>query len=150
MRIDGQNVSVALPAGWEGEISNGLQLLSDGAVRPTVAHLANFPLPPGRGDFGSGAVELMQPGDALVVLFEYDRSSADRSLFKAAGPPRALTAADFNPETLHSPVPAMSGVQRFFNHRGRAFCLFVVVGSHLDRADVLPQINAVLSGIEIS
>ena len=37
-----------------------------------VMHAANFALPSRRGDFGSGAVELMGPSDVLVVLFEHD------------------------------------------------------------------------------
>ena len=44
----------------------------------------------------------------------------------------------------------MSGLQRFFTEGGRAFCLYIVLGSHLDRRDVIPDIEAVLAGVEIS
>lgn len=147
--LAGRGIRVALPAGWEGEIDEGLSLLSDGATRPTTVHLANFPLPAGRGDFASAAIEVMRPGDVLVVVFEYGPESAGTALFKAQGIPRSLSPSDFDRETLHHQMPGMSGVQRFFTHNGRAFCLYVVVGSHLDRADVLGEINQTLAAMEI-
>jgi hypothetical protein len=47
-------------------------------------------------------------------------------------------------------MPGQSGLQRFFTHNGRAFCLYVVLGSHVDRADILPNVNAVLETLEIA
>jgi hypothetical protein len=41
-------------------------------------------------------------------------------------------------------------VQRFFTVAGRAFCLYVVVGSHIDRAEVIPAVNQVLESLRIS
>jgi hypothetical protein len=149
MRFEGRRMTVDLPAGWEGQLDEGLQTLSDGATRPTVAHLANFPLPPGRGDFAGGAVQVMGPGDVLIVLFEYGPESVGTALFKSAGVPRSVNAADFDRDVLHTAVVGMSGIQRFFTESGRAFCLYVVVGSHIDRADVIGQINAVLSSLEV-
>jgi hypothetical protein len=46
-------------------------------------------------------------------------------------------------------LPGQSGLQQFFTHRGRAFCLYVVLGSHIDRAEVLPRVNAVLDSLVI-
>jgi hypothetical protein len=149
MRFEGRRITVDLPNGWEGQLDEGLQTLSDGAVRPTVAHLANFPLPPGRGDFAGGAVQVMQPGDALIVLFEYGPDSVGTALFESQGVPRTVRSADFDREVLHVPAPGMSGLQRFFTANGRAFCLYVVVGSHIDRADVVGQINEVLASLEV-
>ncbi len=149
MKLTGSRMQIDLPAGWEGQIDEGLGLLDDGAVRPTVAHLANFPLPPGRGDFGGGAIEVMRPGDALVVLFEYGPESAGTELFSAEGIPRFVQSKDFDRDVLHASVSGMSGVQRFFTVAGRPFCLYVVVGSHIDRADVLPAINSVLAKLEV-
>jgi hypothetical protein len=150
MRLAGRGIRTDLPAGWEGQLDEGLELLADGAVRPTVAHLANFPLPPGRGDFGGGAIQVMQPGDALVVLYEYGPESVGTALFKTVGAPRFIRTEDFDRDVLHTRMPGMSGVQRFFTEAGRAFCLYIVVGSHIDRADVLAQINSVLASLEIS
>ncbi len=150
MRLNGRGIGADLPAGWEGQLDEGLNLLEDGAVRPTVAHLANFPLPPGRGDFGGGAIMVMEPGDALVVLYEYGPESVGTALFATEGAPRFVSTDDFDRDVLHTRVTGMSGVQRFFTHAGRAFCLYIVVGSHVDRADVIGQINTVLAGLEIA
>jgi hypothetical protein len=150
MRLDGRGIRTELPSGWEGQLDEGLTLLEDGAVRPTVAHLANFPLPPGRGDFGGGAIVVMQPGDALIVLYEYGPESVGTALFATRGAPRFVTTDDFDRDVLHTRMPGMSGVQRFFTEAGRAFCLYIVVGSHVDRADVITQINSVLAGLEIA
>lgn len=150
MRLDGRGIRSELPSGWEGQLDEGLQLLADGAVRPTVAHLANFPLMPGRGDFGGGAILAMQPGDALIVLYEYGPESVGTALFAAQGAPRYVESGDFDRDVLHTRMPGMSGLQRFFTHAGRAFCLYIVVGSHIDRADVLAEINSVLAALEIS
>lgn len=149
MRFQGKRVALDLPTGWEGQLDEGLQLLADGAIRPTVAHLANFPLPPGRGDFGGGAIDVMRPGDALIVLFEYGAESAGTALFKEQGSPRFVRSDDFDRDVLHNSVAGMSGVQRFFTANGRPFCLYIVVASHLDRADVLPEINVVLASLEV-
>ena len=147
--LAGRGIRVTLPSGWEGEIDDGLSLLADGSTRPTTVHLANFPLPPDRGDFASAALEAMRPGDALVVVFEYGPESAGTALFAAKGIPRSVSAGDFDREMLVRPMPGLSGLQRFFSHQGRAFCLYVVVGSHLDRADALGAINATLASLEI-
>lgn len=164
-RLSAGGLTVELPEGWEAEIDAGAAGWSeaasgqpvelspatqpDGAVRRVVAHLANFPLPIGRGDFGSGAVEAMRPGDVLIVLFEYDPASTTTALFNAESLP-VIAAADFSPAVLQKPLPGGSAVQRFFSVAGRAFCLYVVVGSHIDRADVIPLIALVLQGIEIT
>jgi hypothetical protein len=142
-RLAGRGIRVDLPAGWEGEIDDGLSLLSDGSTRPTTVHLANFPLPGERGDFASAALQVMRPGDALVVLFEYGPESAGTALFSHEGIPGPLTPGDFDRDALQRPMPGMSGLQRFFTHRGRAFCL-------LDRNDVLGSINAALATLEIA
>jgi hypothetical protein len=166
MRLSSGGVSFDLPQGWEGQIDTGSGrwrtpptaggversepvTLPDGAIRRTVAHVANFPLPAERGDFGNGAVQAMRSGDVFISLFEYDPASTTTALFNAEGLPR-LAAADFDPAMLQKPVPGGSAVQRFFRHRGRAFCLYVVVGSHIDRNDVLSAVNDVIGTVDIS
>ncbi|CAN5860492.1 hypothetical protein BH23ACT5_BH23ACT5_01620 [soil metagenome] len=151
MRVSGHGVSVDLPSGWEGTIRGEPPVGVQGAAGgewPTVAHLANFPLPAERADFGGDVVESMRVGDVFVVLFEYDSSSAETALFAHEGVPR-VAAADFHRDALQHGVPGQSGLQRFFRVGRRAFCLYVVVGSHLDRADVVPQVIAVLDTLEL-
>ena len=147
-RLSGEGISFDLPAGWEGAIGRSSEL-ADGAVRNVVAHFASFPLPPRRGDFGGGAVDLMQPDDALVVLFDYGASAVGSALFAFEGLP-AISGGDFDRDILQKSIRGQSGVQRFFTVSGRAFCLYVVVGSHIDRAEILPQIQQLLGSVRIS
>lgn len=149
-RIDRAGVGVEVPTGWEGSISGGgFELMADGAKEPTVMHLASFPLPVERGSFGTGAVELMSGQDVFVSLFEYGPESAGTPLFAAEGIPRPLDARQFDRDALLHAIPQQSGLQQFFTHNGRAFCLYVVLGSHIDRSELLPQVNAVLESLQI-
>ena len=146
--LSAEGISVELPPGWEGVIGPE-STRDDGSVRNVVAHFASFPLPIRRGDFGGGAVDLMGPTDAFITLFDYGRPSAGTALFASEGPPALLDAGHFDRSFLQKPLPLQSGVQRFFTAGGRAMCLYVVVGSHIDRADVLPAINEFLSSLTI-
>lgn len=161
MRLEGQGLSIEIPLGWEGRISRrdlgqtsgpGLAIQAEAtaseATTGALLQAANFELPPSTGDFGSGAVEVMRSRDLLLILFEYDRSSAAQPLFAAAGVPR-LSHRDFSPATLQRTIHGQSGVQRFFRHSGRALCLYVVLGSHVRRVGTVPQINDVLATLEI-
>ena len=42
-----------------------------------------------------------------------------------------------------------SGCQRFFSVAGRAFCLYVVLGSHARRTLLTPRVNAVLASLRV-
>ena len=100
-RLTRSGIAVEVPDDWEGSISGGdFQLQSDGAVEPTVVHVASFPLPPERGSFGSGAVELMNRADVFVSLFEYGPESAGTPLFEAEGIPRQIAAREFDRHAL--------------------------------------------------
>ncbi|MGH8913488.1 MAG: hypothetical protein ACRDZM_03130 [Acidimicrobiia bacterium] len=150
-RLDRSAIGVELPDTWEGSISGGdFRLLADGAVQPTVMHLGSFPLPVERGSFGSGAVELMSSRDVFMALFEYGPDSVGTALFAAEGIPRSLQARQFDRNALQRALPGQSGLQQFFTYRGRAFCLYVVLGSHLDRGELLVQVNAILDTLEIT
>ena len=150
MRLSGAGLTVELPAGWEGEIGNGVALAAAPEVRrATVSHFANFPLPAERADFGAGAVDVMGPGDIFVALFEYGPESAGKALFAGQGMPR-IAPRDFDRNALQHGLPGQSGLQRFFTLAGRPFCLYVVAGSHLDRADVVPQVNALLDSLQVA
>jgi hypothetical protein len=149
-RLSRSGISIDVPDDWEGAISGGdFQLQSDGAREPTVMHVASFPLPAERGSFGTGAVEIMRNADVFMTLFEYGPESVGTPLFEAEGIPRQVAAREFDRNALQRAMPGQSGLQRFFSHQGRAFCLYIVLGSHLDRADVLPRVNAVLETLEI-
>lgn len=149
-RLERSGVAVEVPAGWEGTLTGGgFELMADGAVEPTVMHLGTFPLPAERGSFGSGAVELMSNQDIFITLFEYGPEAADTPLFAAQGIPTGLQARQFDRDALQEARPEQSAVQQFFTYRGRAFCLYVVLGSHIDRNDLLPRVNQVLDTLQI-
>lgn len=153
-------IGVGLPAGWDGRIT----VRSDGApenvisasgthvaalqTRPVV-HLANFGLPNDRGDFGSGAVELMGDGDVFVVIFEHEPEAVNTKLFATVGMPRTLQAGEFDPYTCRRGIPGQSAYQGFFQESGRAFCLYVVLGSHARRNRLVPLVNRVLAGVRL-
>ena len=145
-------IDISVPSGWDAEIYRReadfvTQSASPGDSRPVV-HLGTFPLPQGRGDFGSGAVEIMRADDLLVVLFEYGPESVGTALFSSSGIPK-VDAADFAPNNMQRPIAGQSGAQYFFNQSGRAFCLYVVLGAHVRRQESIPEVNQVLAGLTI-
>ena len=114
----------------------------------TVAHASNFPLPAYTADFGGGAVEQMGSEDVFVALVEFGPESVGSALFSRSGMPR-LEPAMFHPATLQRTLKGQSGTQVFFNSRGRAFCLYVVLGSHRQRHRLVPTAQAVLDRLTI-
>lgn len=113
-----------------------------------VLHLANFALPAGRGDFGTGAVEIMRDEHAFVSLLEYNREEAGRPLFAERGVPRPAVR-DFAPNALQRRLPGQLGVQRFFTEHDRAFCLYVVLGSRQHAAALVGEVHDVLDNLVV-
>ncbi len=111
---------------------------------------ATFPLPADGDSFGADVVTSMTSTDVLVVLFEYEPEVAGAPPFTAAGVPNSLEPEQFSRESLQRAMHGQSGLQHFFTERGRAFCLYVVLGSHIDRASLLPKVNRVLDTLEIA
>ena len=111
MRLQAHGIETDLLPGWEGRIAlrtlprSGAIASSEPAARALgtegerpnpVVHLANFALPEQRGDFGSGAVDVMTEEHVLVVLFEYGPESLGKALFKRRGLPVPLTPNSYN------------------------------------------------------
>ncbi|HEX6946834.1 MAG TPA: hypothetical protein VF246_05755 [Acidimicrobiia bacterium] len=151
-RIRRAGVSVEVPTGWEAAAVGGAEfqgLDTDGSRQMLTLHVASFPLPADMATFGASAVERMGPDDVMVMLVEYGPESANTPLFAHQGIPR-LEPGMFSRDNLHRTLPGQSGTQFFFTHEGRAFCLYVVLGSHIDRADLVPKANAIVESLEIS
>ncbi|MEZ5342843.1 MAG: hypothetical protein R2706_15800 [Acidimicrobiales bacterium] len=112
MQLNGPGVVLQLPASWEVEIDAGSGLAEADAtrVRTPRIHAANFPLPPERGDFGSGAVERMISGDVLICLLEEDPSVIGSRLFQDEGMPR-LSVDDFFTDGMQRRIAGQSGAQ---------------------------------------
>ncbi len=153
-------IAVVPPGGWDARISVRRDGVPETAFtasatrlpplqsRPVV-HLANFGLPEDRGDFGSGAVELMGDRDVFIVLFEHGPAAAGTALFRSEGLPRVLRDGDFDASSLRRAIAGQSAHQAFFHESGRAFCLYVVLGSHLRRARLIPMVNGVLATVQL-
>jgi hypothetical protein len=157
--LSGSGISVDVPSGWEGRIyakqagQTSPRDQSATAERApstnAVLHVASFPIPPGTGDYGGGAVEQMTNKDLLVILMEHGDQSVGTALFASKGIPR-LTNDDVSPTCLQRLIDGQGGAQRFFTESNRAFCLYVVFGSFARRVRTVPVVNDVLRSIAIT
>jgi hypothetical protein len=157
--LAGHGISVALPDRWEGRLYlrdtapvPGAHQMAYGAPEESanpVLHLANFTLLPGRGDYGTGAVETMAPQHAFLALVEFDPDEAGRPLFAERGLPR-VTVRDFGPNQLQRRVAGQLGCQKFFTVRERAFCLYTVLGSERHAVSLVQEVHEVLARLDVS
>jgi hypothetical protein len=122
--------------GWPGEQSH------------PILHLANFPLPAARGDYGTGAVERMGPQHIFLALLEFGPDCLGTALYAPAGLPR-LTPGQFNPNGMQRRVAGQAGCQSFFTEANRPFCLYAVIGSHRQAVPLTKQVNEILERIEV-
>jgi len=160
-RLAGHGLAVGLLPRWEGRIYR--RAVDAGTGRPgrlqatgwpgenshPVLHLANFALPANRGDYGTGAVELMGPDHLFVALLEFGPDCLGSALYAPAGLPR-IRPGQFDPNGMQRRVAGQAGFQHFFTEAGRPFCLYVVIGSHRQAVPLTQQANAVLEQIEVS
>jgi hypothetical protein len=148
--VSAHGLRVRLPDRWEARLyrRDALAGAPDDESNNPVLHLANFALPPGRGDFGSGAVEVMGPAHAFVSLLEFDAEEVGTPLFAGAGRPH-LTPADFAPNALQRRLPGQLGCQKFFTENGRPFCLYVVLGSRTHATGLVAEVERVLANLEV-
>ncbi|MBX3314828.1 MAG: hypothetical protein KF906_10950 [Actinobacteria bacterium] len=114
-----------------------------------VVHLGNFPLPGDRGDFGSGAVDVMTDLDVLLVLAEYGPECAGTALFSHQGIPTRLTPNMFSASALQRTLPGQAGCQVWFTAEDRAFCLYAVLGRQSNARRVLPAAVETLADTRI-
>jgi hypothetical protein len=164
-RLVAHGLGVTLPERWEGRVAR--RGTSGGAVPGAlgsaadrralgvsgertfaVLHLASFPLPEQRDDFGGNFTPGMRSSDAFVALFEYGPDAALQPLFSARGVPR-VTARMFSPNRLQQRRPGQVGCQLFFNASARAFCLYVVAGSRASLPRIITQVNGALAELEV-
>jgi hypothetical protein len=156
MRIQAHGLAIDLLGGWDARIrrlaaaaTTAVNSVTDLITVHPVLHAADFALPEKRGDFGSGVVEHMRPTSTFIALVEYHPGNTSTALFANAGPPRSISVDAFSPHQLQRTIGGQAGVQRFFSAQGRAFCLYVVIGSLANRSQLVPKVNAALAGIQI-
>jgi hypothetical protein len=151
VKLAARGVEADLPPGWEGAVTTTAHAKADGrAGSLTMVHLATTAMPADRGDFGSAVVEDLGPDDAFVALVEYGEECAGTELFAAEGLPRRLRPRDLNRRALQRTLDGQAGVQRFFTHAGRPFCLYVVLGRDRDLDPLLDRVHAALDGLRIT
>jgi hypothetical protein len=92
----------------------------------------------------------MSATDVFAVLFEYGPESLGKALFAANGIPRSLTIHQFFPFLLRRGVGGQSGTQWFFTDANRPFSFYAVLGSHVLRSQLLPEVNGLLRQITIT
>lgn len=159
-RLVGHGLEIALPRGWEGGIEVARPLDAEAVVQrraatgtapamTPVAHVANVPLPPDRGDFGSGAVETLPRHGAFVALVEFGPAEVGTALF-AAPLPHRIAARDLHPRALQRTIRGQCGMQAFGHRGGRPFSLYVVLGRDRDLAPLVDEVNDVLGGVSVA
>jgi hypothetical protein len=141
-------IEATLPTGFEGRIF--IRPAIGREVPYPVANFATFALPADVGDFGSGAVSLMGTADIFATLFEYGPESLGKPLFARQGMPRTLSSDDFRPYVLRRGLSGQSGSQWFFTEAGRPFTLYVVLGSHARRSQLVPRVNALIGTLAVA
>jgi hypothetical protein len=162
-RLVAHGLGVTLPERWEARVrrrerpeeterrerSLSIEAHSQRADRAfAVLHMASFPLPEERDDFGGNFTTAMRSSDAFITLFEYGPDAVHKPLFGTQGVPR-VTASMFSPNRLQRRRPGQLGCQLFFNTGGRAFCLYVVAGSRASLPRIVAQVNAALADLEV-
>jgi hypothetical protein len=147
--VEAHGLRITMPPRWEARLF--LREAGDAPRESTspVLHLGNFALPPGRGDYGSGAVEAMHAAHAFVALVEFGATEADTALFAAHGMPYPRVS-DFAPNALQRALPGQLGSQWFFTERGRPFCLYVVLGSRAHAPQLVREVHVALANITVS
>lgn len=160
MKLTAHGLRIDLPRGWEGTISAEdpavvaaqVRTFSARAAAPDtmpVAHVATFALPPVRDDFGGDVVGRMRPGDVFISLLEYGPETVGSALFSARGMRRRLDPRAFSARALQRRIPGHAGLQLFFTHGSRAFCLYVVLGDADDANRLVRRAEQVLATIAI-
>ena len=145
-------MEVTLPEEWEARIYQleTEEALSGGGADLPVLHAANFPLPEERGDYGSGAVELMTNDNIFIALLEFEPALAETALYAPRGMPRSLDPDEFRTNGMQRWIPGQAAFQAFFNEDGRAFCLYIVLGSYLRREVLAAQAERLVRSIRIT
>lgn len=152
MKLEGMGMEVTLPETWEARIYQleTEEAATSGAADLPVLHAANFAMPEQRGDYGSGAVELMGSENVFIALLEFEPALAATALYAPVGMPRTIDPEDFRTNGMQRWIPGQAAYQAFFNEQGRAFCLYIVIGSYLRRKELAAHAERIVRSIRLS
>jgi hypothetical protein len=148
MKVSAHGIGIDVIDGWEARLFRRPLSVGGGDTRG-VLHLANFPLPEVRGDFGAGVVEHLRDGDVFIVVFDYGVEAGDQPLFAREGVP-ALRAGHFHAANLQRTIPGQVGAQHFFRSGGRGMSVYVVAGTAVTARRLIGETNRVLANLTIS
>jgi hypothetical protein len=140
-------ITVDLLPGWEAAIYE--RVPDAGETTHPILHVGSFGLPPARGDYGRGAVDVMGPADGFLALLEFHPAAAGTALFAQRPRPRQLSMDMFSGMTLQRMIEGQAGAQAFFAEGARAFCLYTVLGSAPLAGLIVPSLNRILSTLRI-
>ena len=146
-RIEAMGIRVAPPTGWEATIYRRAPAAGERTF--PIVHAATVPLPPERGDYGGGLVEILGPSDVFVSLLEFGPEAAGATLFRPAATIPGLTPDAFRPRQLQRVIRGQAGAQRFVSVQGRAFCLYAVIGSMLNRVPLSTRANQLIGSFSV-
>jgi hypothetical protein len=148
--VRGSGFAVDVPPTWEVNIRPESAMLlggDDGVIEPAVLHMANFRLPPELADYGDEIYTALGPADVFISIIDFGPLAPDQQLFNHKGMPIPLTLDSFSEDAAVRGLQGGTASQQFFQASGRGYCLYLVIGSHRERADVLIELNTVLVSV---
>jgi hypothetical protein len=145
--LTAMGMSVTPPAGWEATIYR--RSAQTGEHTFPVLHASTTRLPALRGDYGSGAVDLLGPNDVFVAVLDFGPAAAGTALFSGLRGVPGLTPDVYGPRQLQRTIRGQAGVQRFFTTGGRGFCLYSVIGSLANRIPLTARANQLIGSLRL-
>ena len=146
-RLDSHGIAIDVPRGWEGRIF--VPDLAPPAINLPILHLTDAILTVERSSYAPELANRAGGTGILVALLEFDHTLADVGLYEPQGLKLPLPRDRFHPKALQFPSLVQEGHQRFFSWGGRAFCLYVVLGTARGVDRRLATANEALASLEI-
>lgn len=114
-----------------------------------VVHASTIPIPAKRADYGAGIVHLLGDDDVFVALIEFGEEAIGSALFPEVDAIPRVHPNDFKPEQLQRRIVGQAGTQVFFTFEDRAFCFYIVLGSHSRRIPLAGRVNGLIRSLKI-
>ncbi len=146
--LKGHGLAIEVPANWEGRIF--VPALPPPALNLPILHLTDTVLPMQRSTYAPELAAQAGSKGALVALVEFEERLADRGLYAPQGLGLPLRRDRFHTRALQVPNPLQEGHQRFFSQGGRAFSLYVVLGTGPGAEWRLRVVNHALATLKVT
>lgn len=146
--LEHDGICLEVPPGWEGRIRRQTPDEPHGRTY-NVLHAATLPLTSDRADYGGGVVERLGTNDIFVSLIEFGPEEAGSALYQETDQIPTLNLTEFHRNQLQRRLRGQAGLQKFFTISGRAFCLYVVLGSIVNSPALVDRVNALLEGLSV-